>query len=74
MTPPTPYGGSYECPKCGHGGYEVGELRASGGYLSKFFDVQRQKFTTVVCQGCGYTDLYRGDTSVLGDVLDFLGG
>lgn len=38
MTPPTPHGGSYECPKCGHGGYEVGELRASGGYLGKFFD------------------------------------
>lgn len=29
MTPPTPRGGSYECPKCGHGAYEAGELRAS---------------------------------------------
>ncbi len=72
MTPPTPHGGSYECPKCGHGAYEAGELRASGGFLSKLFDVQRQKFTTVSCEGCGYTELYRGDSSLLGDVVDFL--
>lgn len=71
MAAPTPSDGSYRCPKCEHGGYEVGELRASGGFLAKFFDVQRRKFTTVTCEACRYTELYEGDSSLLGDVLDF---
>lgn len=71
MTAPPHQGGSFTCPRCGHGGYEVGELRASGGFLGKLFDVQRQKFTTVTCESCRHTDLYKGDSSLLGDVLDF---
>ena len=29
---------------------------------------------TVSCQDCGYTELYRGDTSTLGNVLDLFTG
>lgn len=62
---------SFECPKCGHTGYEVGELRGTGGILSKIFDVQRSRFSTVTCTRCQYTEMYRADSSLLGDVFDF---
>ena len=50
------------------------EFRATGGNLAKIFDVQNKKFMTVSCQGCGYTELYKGDTSTLGNVLDLFTG
>lgn len=61
----------FRCPKCGHKRYEVGELRGTGGILSKIFDVQRERFTTVTCRRCQYTELYKTDSSLLGDVFDF---
>ena len=33
-----------------------------------------QKFTTVSCKQCGYTELYRGETSMLGNIFDFFVG
>lgn len=49
----------------------VGELRGAGGILSKIFDVQRARFSTVTCTRCQYTEMYRADSSLLGDVFDF---
>ena len=31
----------FECPKCRHSACEIGEIRASGGFWSKIFDVQK---------------------------------
>ena len=31
---------NYTCPKCGNTQCNVGEFRATGGFLSKIFDVQ----------------------------------
>jgi hypothetical protein len=62
----------YECMKCGNREYEMGELRTSGGFWSKIFDVQNRKFTSVSCTECGYTEIYKGDSSMLGNVFDFL--
>lgn len=62
---------SFRCAKCGRSGYEVGELRGTGGLLGQIFDVQHRKFTTLTCSHCGYTELYKGDASVLEDVFDF---
>ena len=64
----------FTCQKCGNDGYETGELRAAGGYLSKVFDVQNKKFTTVTCTRCQYTEIYRCDSSMLGNVFDFFAG
>jgi hypothetical protein len=61
----------YECPKCGNTNYETDRLRATGGGFAKIFDVQNKKFTTVSCTNCGYTELYRGETSALGNIFDF---
>ena len=64
----------YVCPKCGCEQYEADRLQATGGNFAKIFDVQNKKFITISCQRCGYTELYRADTSTGWNVLDFLLG
>lgn len=61
---------NYTCPKCGNNECETSELRATGGFLSKIFDVQSKRFTTVTCLKCSYTELYRAESSMLGDIFD----
>ena len=62
---------NYKCPKCGNTRYEIDEIRTTGGMLSKVFDVQNKKFTTVTCSKCKYTELYKTESSMLGNVFDF---
>ena len=62
---------SYICPKCNYNQYELGEIRASGGFWSKIFDVQGSKYTALICRQCRYTEFYKGDSSTLGNIFDF---
>ncbi|MFC1724733.1 zinc ribbon domain-containing protein [candidate division KSB1 bacterium] len=62
---------NYVCPKCKNTQYETGEIRASGGFWSKIFDVQGRKFTTIICSRCTYTEFYKGDTKTIENVFDF---
>lgn len=61
---------NYVCPKCGNQEYETEQFAATGGGLSKFFDVQNKKFSTITCTKCMYTELYKADTSMLGNIFD----
>lgn len=61
----------YICPKCGNTQFETDEIRTTGGKLSKIFDVQNKKFVAVTCTRCKYTEFYKGESSALGNVLDF---
>ena len=61
----------YACPKCNNMEYEAGQFQATGGTFSKLFNVQNQKFTTVSCTKCTYTEIYKGDTNTVTNVLDF---
>ena len=61
---------NYTCPKCGNTRYETGEFRAAGGFLSKVFDVQSKRFTTVTCTQCKYTELFKASSSMLGNIFD----
>lgn len=61
---------AYQCPKCDNADYETSEIRTTGGFLSKVFDVQNRRFTTVTCTRCQYTELYRADSSMLGNIFD----
>lgn len=61
----------YQCPKCGNQTYETDEFRATGGFLSKVFDVQNKQFTTVSCKRCRYTEMYKISSNMLGNVFDF---
>ncbi len=62
---------NYTCPKCNNHTYDVSEMRATGGTLSKIFDVQNKKITSVTCQRCSYTEFYKASTSALSNVFDF---
>lgn len=61
---------NYTCPKCSNTQYEVGEIRAAGGFWSKIFDVQGRRFTTVTCSICKYTEIYAAESSMLGNIFD----
>lgn len=60
----------FKCPKCGNTGYETGEIRAAGGFWSKVFDVQHRKFSTVTCERCRYTEMYKADSGRLENIFD----
>ncbi|MEN8007735.1 MAG: zinc ribbon domain-containing protein [Candidatus Krumholzibacteriota bacterium] len=62
----------YRCDKCGNTAFESSEFRATGGFLTKIFDIQSKRFTTVTCTRCKFTELYKGDQSTLGHVFDFM--
>lgn len=38
------------------------------------FDIQNKKFVTISCAQCGYTELYKAQTSTGMNILDFLMG
>lgn len=61
----------WQCPKCGYDHYETDEIHTTGGAFSKIFDVQNKKFTAVSCGQCRYTELYKTETSALGNIFDF---
>ncbi|MFW5939115.1 MAG: zinc ribbon domain-containing protein [Halolamina sp.] len=78
MSPPTDddrtgrAGDEDGCPKCGHTETEIDEIATSGTGLSKIFDVQNRAFKVVSCANCGYSELYRGQSS--GNMVDLFFG
>ena len=62
---------NWSCPKCGYRDYDTGEIRVSGGFWSRIFDVQNKKYSAVTCEKCSYTEFYKGSSSTLGNVFDF---
>ncbi|MDY0109823.1 MAG: zinc ribbon domain-containing protein [Candidatus Krumholzibacteria bacterium] len=62
---------NYICPKCRNTAFETGEFRATGGFLTKVFDIQSRRFTTVTCTRCKYTEIFKADSSTLGNIFDF---
>ncbi|MHC4265787.1 MAG: zinc ribbon domain-containing protein [Planctomycetota bacterium] len=61
---------NYTCPKCKNASCDVGEFRATGGFLTKIVDIQSKRFTTVTCTNCQYTEIYRASSSMLGNIFD----
>jgi predicted nucleic-acid-binding Zn-ribbon protein len=62
---------NYSYPKCSFTTYKLGQMRATGGTWSKIFDIQNQKFTSVTCERCTYTEFYKTKTSGISNVFDF---
>ncbi|MDV7348485.1 zinc ribbon domain-containing protein [Halorubrum distributum] len=60
------------CPKCGGTETETDEIATSGTGLTKMFDVQNRRFVVVSCAECGYSELYKGQSS--GNAIDFFLG
>lgn len=63
---------SWKCVKCGNEELEKDQLQATGGNFSKVFNVQNKKFITISCTKCGYTELYKEETTTGMNILDFL--
>ncbi len=61
---------NYKCPKCDNDTYTTGQMRATGRTLSKIFDVQTEKYTSVTCDNCTYTEFYKSKTSAISNVFD----
>ncbi len=64
---------SYECVKCKNTSYKKGEIRTTGGFWTKFFNIQNEKFFYVSCTKCGYTEFYKGSTNSMENIIDFFG-
>jgi len=64
---------NWECPKCQNREFVADQFSATGGGLTKFFNIQSKKFSTVTCTRCKYTEMYQASTSKLSNVLDFFG-
>ena len=54
----------FVCPKCGCHEFVQDQFQATGGTMAKLFDIQK----------CGYTEIYRAETSTGENILDFLIG
>ncbi len=64
----------FVCPKCGCHEFVQDQFQATGGTMAKLFDIQNKKFITISCEKCGYTEIYRSETSTGANILDFLIG
>lgn len=62
---------NYNCPKCGNRSFETSEIRTTGSFATKLFNIQNKKFTTVTCSQCKYTELFAANSNQLGNILDF---
>ncbi len=62
---------NWKCPKCGNMSFETDQFAATGRGFAKIFDVQNKAFTTVSCTRCRFTELYKAETSALGNLFDF---
>jgi len=65
---------SYRCPKCNHDQHETREMRGAGGFWSKIFDVQGQRYTAIICSRCRYTEFFHADSSMMGNIFDLFTG
>ena len=64
---------SFLCPKCHGTDYNTGEIRTTGSGISRFLNLQNQKFGVISCSNCGYSEMYRLDgRGGLGTFFDIL--
>jgi len=61
----------WECLKCKNKAYEIGEIRVTGGFWAKIFNIQNKKYSSVSCTKCSYTEFYKAQSpSTLTNVFD----
>jgi uncharacterized protein len=62
------------CVKCGCTTADQKEIATTGTGLSKMFDIQHNKFIVISCTNCGFSELYRKDSSTGSNLLDLFFG
>jgi hypothetical protein len=65
---------SYTCAKCGSNEYEINDMSAPSGMMSKMVKVQNRSFSAVTCRRCCYTELYRTTSGALRIAFDQMAG
>jgi predicted nucleic-acid-binding Zn-ribbon protein len=64
---------TFLCLKCNSTNYSSGQIRTTGSGLSRFLNLQNQRFNTVSCSNCGYTEIYKQDGGgIIGNILDII--
>ena len=64
---------SFTCLKCSSRTAETGSIRTTGSGLSRFLNLQNQKYNALSCTECGFTEFYRETGgSKLASVFDIL--
>ncbi len=66
-------GGAWSCVRCGVGPCELNDVATASGLWSRIFNLQNRRFVAVSCMGCGYTELYRRNSTAIMNIIDFLG-
>ena len=62
---------SFSCEKCSNPRFTSEDVFLAGRF-GRFFDYQGKKFTAITCDNCGYTEFYRQQSGMAGNVLDVL--
>ena len=65
---------NYRCMKCGHGRYQLNQIRTARSGLSAFFGVETAQYQAVVCSRCKFTEFYQGSVPLSQQVLDAVFG
>ncbi|HCG90842.1 MAG TPA: GTP-binding protein [Dehalococcoidia bacterium] len=61
----------YSCDKCGDSHYSEGKVNVAGAGLTRFLNIQNNRFVYVACSSCGYTEFYRaGKSGAAATLLD----
>ncbi|KAL0478236.1 hypothetical protein AKO1_001661 [Acrasis kona] len=60
----------FRCEKCGCSEYTTGEIRTCSNLLAKILNVQNNRYKTLTCEGCGFTQMYQATQSFLANLLD----
>jgi len=68
---------NFVCAKCKRKGALSKRVAMTGTGLSRFIDIQHNRFTALICKHCGYTDFFdlrvlEGKGDALATVLDVL--
>ena len=58
---------NWQCPKCQNKEFEADQFAGEG--LTKFFNIQNKRFTTVTCTSCNL-DVEKLQNSLLGEFRD----
>ena len=64
----------FKCMKCGHGQYQLNQIRVTRTWLSSFFGVESAQYKAVICARCKFTEFYEGRVPVGQQALDVLFG
>jgi len=62
---------NWACPNCSNIEYETDQIATTSGVFNKLFDIQNKTFSSVTCTSCRYTEIYKSESSQLGNLFDF---